>query len=77
MYPSQTALYARVSSEQQAAAHTIASQGAAVRERLATDGLVVPASLEFLDEGSRGAPLVRPALERLRDAAAAGGIDRL
>jgi len=77
MHPLQTALYARVSSEQQAEAHTIASQVAALRERVTTDGLVVPASMEFLDDGYSGATLVRPALERLRDAAAAGGIDRL
>jgi site-specific DNA recombinase len=77
MDPIQTALYARVSSEQQAEAHTIASQVAALRERAMTDELVVPASLEFLDDGYSGATLVRPALERLRDAAAAGGIDRL
>jgi site-specific DNA recombinase len=77
MHPIQTALYARVSSEQQAEAHTIASQVAALRERVTTDGLVVPASLEFLDDGYSGATLVRPALERLRDAAAAGGLDRL
>ena len=47
----QTALYARVSSEHQAEAHTIASQVAALRERVTTDGLVVPASMEFLDDG--------------------------
>jgi site-specific DNA recombinase len=77
MQPIQTALYARVSSEQQAEAHTIASQVAALRERATTDELVIPASLEFLDDGYSGATLVRPALEHLRDAAAAGGIDRL
>lgn len=77
MHPIQTALYARVSSEQQAEAHTIASQVAALRERATTDELVIPASLEFLDDGYSGATLVRPALERLRDAAAAGGLDRL
>jgi site-specific DNA recombinase len=33
--------------------------------------------MEFLDDGSSGATLVRPALERLRDAAAAGSLDRL
>src|SRR5215470_9628529 len=77
MYPIQTALYARVSSEQQAEAHTIASQVAALRERVTTDGLVVPASMAFLDDGYSGATLVRPALERLRDVAAAGGLDRL
>jgi site-specific DNA recombinase len=33
--------------------------------------------MEFLDDGYSGATLVRPALERLRDAAAAGVLDRL
>jgi site-specific DNA recombinase len=55
----------------------MASQVAALRERITPDGLVVPASMECLDDGSSGATLVRPALERLRDAAAAGVMDRL
>jgi site-specific DNA recombinase len=71
------AIYARVSSDQQAAAHTIASQVAALRERVSLDGLVLPDSMQFLDEGYSGATLVRPALERLRDVIAAGAIDRL
>lgn len=71
------AIYARVSSDQQAAAHTIASQVAAVRERGALEGLVLPDTMQFLDEGYSGATLVRPALERLRDVIAAGAIDRL
>jgi site-specific DNA recombinase len=33
--------------------------------------------LEFLDDGYSGQTLVRPALERLRDLAAAGGLERL
>jgi len=73
----QAALYARVSSEQQATAHTVASQVAALRERIAVDGLVLPDDLAFVDEGYSGATLIRPALERLRDAAAAGDVDRL
>src|SRR2546426_1905647 len=73
----QAAIYARVSSDQQAAAHTIASQVAALRERVALDGLDLPDTLQFLDEGYSGATLVRPALERLRDVIAAGAIDRL
>jgi site-specific DNA recombinase len=77
MNPTQVALYARVSSEQQAEAHTIASQIAAVRERVAADGLTVSAAMQFLDEGYSGATLVRPALERLRDVIAAGSVDRL
>ena len=70
-------LYARVSSEQQADEHTIDSQVAALRTRVTEDGLLLPAEGEFLDEGYSGATLVRPALERLRDLIAAGGIDRL
>ena len=77
MNPTQGAIYARVSSEQQAEAHTIASQVAALQERVAADGLVVSAAMQFLDEGYSGATLVRPALERLRDVVAAGSVDRL
>src|SRR5215468_10212044 len=71
------ALYARVSSDQQAEAGTIGSQIAALRARVADDGLRLPGEREFLDDGFSGATLVRPALERLRDLAAEGGIDRL
>ena len=71
------ALYARVSSEQQAQAGTIASQVEALKERLEKDGLAIEQELSFIDEGYSGATLVRPALERLRDMAATGAIDRL
>jgi site-specific DNA recombinase len=73
----QAAIYARVSSERQAATHTVASQVAALRERVAADGLPLPEALQFIDEAYSGAMLVRPALERLRDLAAAGAVDRL
>ena len=73
----QAAIYARVSSEQQAESHTVASQVAALRERVSADGLSLQTDQEFIDEGYSGASLLRPALERLRDRAAAGGIDRL
>ena len=71
------ALYARVSSEQQAQAGTVDSQVAAIVQRAAQDGLAIEPESRFIDEGCSGATLVRPALERLRDLAAAGGIDRL
>jgi site-specific DNA recombinase len=71
------ALYARVSSERQAEAHTVESQVAALRERVARDGLDLPDELQFLDEGYSGATLVRPALERRRDVVAVGAVDRL
>ena len=77
MNPTQVAISARVSSEQQAEAHTVASQVAAVQERVAADGLTVSEAMQFLDEGDSGATLVRPALERLRDVLAAGSVDRL
>ena len=62
MSQSYAAIYARVSSEQQAAVHTIASQVTALRERVALDRLVLPEAMQFLDEGYSGATLVRPAL---------------
>jgi site-specific DNA recombinase len=77
MNPIQAALYARVSSAQQAEAHTVASQVAALRERIAADGLALAEGMQFIDEGYSGATLVRPALERLRDLAAGGAVDRL
>jgi site-specific DNA recombinase len=77
MMDGQVALYARVSSEQQAEANTIDSQVAALRERIRADGFDLRSVLECIDAGYRGSSLVRPALERLRDVAAAGGIDRL
>src|SRR5437870_11728122 len=77
MNPTQVAIYARVSSEQQAEAHTVASQVAAVQERVAADGLTVSEAMQFLDEGYSGATLIRPGLERLREGMAAGTVDRL
>ena len=71
------ALYARVSSEQQAKEHTIASQIEAIRQRIRDDGLDCDPELHFVDDGYSGSTLIRPALERLRDQAAAGAIDRL
>jgi site-specific DNA recombinase len=68
---------ARVSSERQAEAHTVESQVVARRERLARDGLHLPDEWQCIDEGSSGATLVRPALERRRDAVAVGAVDRL
>jgi site-specific DNA recombinase len=71
------AFYARVSSERQAQAQTIASQVDALRHRIAQDGYRVDPELCFVDDGYSGASLIRPALERLRDLAAAGSFDRL
>src|ERR1700730_13501366 len=71
------ALYARVSSQQQANAQTIASQVAALQARIASEGLRLEKELCFLDDGYSGSTLFRPALERLRDQAAACSFDRL
>ncbi len=77
MHPTPVALSARVSSAQQADAQTVGRQVTAVQERVAAEGLPVSEARQFLDEGSSGATLVRPALERLRDVIAAGRVDRL
>ena len=71
------AIYARVSGEQQAKEDTIASQLEAVTKRIAGDALECDPELRFVDDGYSGTILVRPGLERLRDQAAAGAIDRL
>lgn len=66
-----------MSSEQRADAHTVARQVAALRERVAADGLTVSEAMQCLEAGDSGATLVRPALERLRDVIAAGSVARL
>ncbi len=77
MSQQQVAIYARVSSEQQAEAGTVESQVSALRERIAQDNLTLTAELTFIDDGYSGASLIRPALEQLRDVVALQGIDRL
>jgi site-specific DNA recombinase len=71
------AIYARVSSDHQAQKQTIESQVAALRERVASDGLQLDDELCFLDDGVSGSTLIRPALERLRDVAYVGGFQKL
>lgn len=71
------ALYARVSSDQQAKRGTIESQIAALMERIVADGAQVVEDMRFIDAGVSGATLIRPQLERLRDRAALGLVDRL
>lgn len=73
----QVALYARVSTESQARDNTVASQSAALRERIAADGGQLEPDQAYIDDGYSGSTLLRPALERLRDAVAAGRVDRL
>ena len=71
------ALYARVSSEQQSKQATVESQIAALQDRARADGMIVMPSDIYVDDGFSGAMLVRPALERLRDRIAEGGIEIL
>jgi site-specific DNA recombinase len=68
------AIYARVSSEQQREANTIASQTASLIEFAEKHDLDVPKEWVFEDEGYSGATLERPGLERVRDLAAEGQI---
>ena len=71
------AIYARVSSTSQAQANTIGSQIEALKSRVKEDGLELWKEMEFVDDGYSGISLVRPGLERLRDQASAGVVDRV
>jgi site-specific DNA recombinase len=71
------AVYARVSSEQQAGAGTISSQLEALKEKVRGDGFDLERDFTFIDEGYSGGTLIRPALERLRDLSALGALDRV
>jgi site-specific DNA recombinase len=73
--PSRAAIYARVSSAQQAERHTIDSQVSDLLARAAADGREVGPEFRFLDDGHSGASLVRPALERLRDLIALSAVE--
>ena len=68
------AIYARVSSDQQREANTIASQTASLIEFAQGHDLEVPKEWVFEDDGYSGATLERPGLERVRDLAAEGQI---
>src|SRR5476651_1613962 len=68
------AIYARVSSEQQREANTIASQTASLLEFAKNQDLEVPKEWVFEDDGYSGATLERPGLEHVRDLAAEGQI---
>src|ERR1039457_784056 len=68
------AIYARVSSEQQREANTIASQTASLIEFAQGHDLEVPQEWVFEDDGYSGATLERPGLGSVRDLAAEGQI---
>jgi site-specific DNA recombinase len=71
------ALYARVSSEKQAQLNTIASQIAALEERIKKDSYELIENYKYIDNGYSGSNLNRPALEKLRDKVADGAIDKI
>src|SRR5271168_1190714 len=71
------AIYARVSSDKQREASTIASQTASLIGFARSRGYQVPTEWVFEDEGYSGASLVRPGLERVRDLAAEGQIEAM
>src|SRR3712207_1662788 len=73
--PPRAAIYARVSSDQQAARQTIDSQLGELKARAAQDGHRPDDGMLFIDDGHSGASLIRPALERLRDAVALSAVD--
>ena len=75
--PLEVALYARVSSDQQAERHTIDSQLSELQARVSQDGHRVRDDMLFVDNGHSGASLVRPALERLRDVVSLSALDVL
>jgi len=73
----EVAIYARVSSDQQAERHTIDSQLSELTARASEDGHRVRDEMLFIDNGHSGASLVRPALERLRDVVSLSAVDLL
>src|SRR5215218_6916206 len=75
LLPARAAIYARVSSDQQAERQTIGSQVSDLLARAAAEGRDIGEEFRFLDDGQSGASLVRPALERLRDLVAMSAID--
>jgi site-specific DNA recombinase len=71
------AFYVRVAVPHCGGPDRLASQIAALRQRIASDGAELEPEFEFVDNGFSGVTLVRPALERLRQQAAQGALDRL
>ncbi len=71
------AIYARVSSDQQAQHDTIASQLAAVQAFASARGVSIAPALIFADNGISRTTLARPKLDALRDKAAAAEIEQI
>ncbi len=73
--PLRAAIYARVSSDQQAERQTIDSQLGDLKACASRDGHRIEDAMLFVDNGHSGASLIRPALERLRDMVALSAVD--
>jgi site-specific DNA recombinase len=71
------AVYARVSTQRQAQAQTIDQQLERLRAHCDAHGWALRDTYVFRDDGYSGASLHRPGLDRLREAAAAGELDRV
>src|SRR3954465_14047080 len=71
------AVYVRVSTQRQAQAQTIEQQLDRLRAHLREQGVELASEGVFRDDGYSGATLNRPGLDRLRDAARAGEVDRV
>jgi site-specific DNA recombinase len=71
------AIYVRVSTLRQAQAQTIEQQLERLERHIAGQGWAMLDKHRFRDDGYSGASLRRPGLERLRDAVAAGEVDRV
>src|ERR1700733_647106 len=72
-----TAIYVRVSTDRQTQAQTIEQQLERLRGHLDLQGEPLSADNIFRDDGSSGADLNRPGLDRLRDRVKGGVLDRV
>src|SRR3954452_1540618 len=71
------AVYVRVSTQRQVQAQSIEQQLDRLRAHLRDQGVELASEKVFRDDGYSGATLSRPGLDRLRDAARAGEVDRV
>lgn len=69
------ALYARVSTDEQAEKYGLPSQLRDLRALAERKGYAVPVGAEYVDDGYSGADLDRPGLARLREAVRASAVD--
>jgi site-specific DNA recombinase len=75
--PIRPAIYVRASGDGRVGTGAIASQVDALRARIRQDDLVLEGPFCFIDGGASGISSHRPALDRLRDQAAMGTVDRI